>query len=32
MLQQMFEVASTQFRAAMQTFSPMINSVIDHCR
>jgi len=30
MLQQMFEVTSTRFQAATQTFAPLINSVVDH--
>jgi len=29
MLQQMFEVSATRFHAAMQTFAPLINSVVD---
>jgi len=32
MLQQMFEVTSTRFQAAMQTFVPLIDSVVDRCR
>jgi len=32
MLQQMFEVMFTRFHAAMQTFAPLIDSVVDHCR
>jgi len=31
MLQQMFEVTSTSFHAAMQTFAPLIDSVVDRC-
>jgi len=31
-LQQMFEVTSTRFHAAMHTFVPLINSVVDRCR
>jgi len=31
-LQQMFELTSTRFHAAMQMFAPLIDSVIDHCR
>jgi len=29
MLQQTFEVTATRFHAAMQTFVPLINSVVD---
>jgi len=32
MLQQMFKVTSTRFHAAMQTFVPLIDSVVDRCR
>jgi len=32
MLQQMLEVTSTHFHAAMPTFAPLIDSVVDHCR
>jgi len=32
MLQQMFEVMSTRFHAAMQTFVPLIDSVVGRCR
>jgi len=32
MLQQMFKVTSTCFRSAMQTFAPLIDSVVDRCR
>ena len=32
MLQQMFEVMSTRFHAAMQTFASLIDSVVDRCR
>jgi len=32
MLQQMFEVTSTRFHTAMQTFVPLINSIVDCCR
>jgi len=32
MLQQMFEVTSTHFDAAMQTFVPLIDSVVNRCR
>jgi len=32
MLQQMFEMTSTRFHAAMQTFAPLIDSVVDGCR
>jgi len=32
MLQQMLEVTSTRFHAAMQTFASLINSVVDRCR
>jgi len=32
MLQQMFKVTSTRFHAAMQTFAPLIDSVVDRCR
>jgi len=31
-LQQMFEVTSTHFHAAMQTFVPLIDSIFDRCR
>jgi len=31
-LQQMFEVMSTRFHAAMQMFVPLIDSVFDRCR
>ena len=31
MLQQMFEVTSTRFHSEMQTFAPLIDSVVDHC-
>jgi len=31
-LQQMFEVTSIRFHAAMQTFEPLIDIIIDHCR
>jgi len=31
MLQQMFEVTSTRFHAAMQTFVPLIDSIVDRC-
>jgi len=32
MLQQMFQVTSTHFHAATQTFAPLTDSVVDHCR
>jgi len=32
MLKQMFEVTSTRFHAAMQTFVPLIDSVVNRCR
>jgi len=32
MLQQMFEVTSSRLYASMQTFVPLINSVVDRCR
>jgi len=32
MLEQMFEVTSTRFHAAMETFVPLIDSVVDRCR
>jgi len=32
MLQQMFRVTSTRFHAVMQTFAPLIDSVVDRCR
>jgi len=32
MLQQMFEVTSTRFHPAIQTFAPQIDSVVDRCR
>jgi len=32
MLQQMFEVTSTRFHAAIQTFVPLNDSVVDRCR
>jgi len=32
MLQQMFEVTSTCFLAAMHTLVPLIDSVVDRCR
>jgi len=32
MLHRMFKVTSTRFHAAMQTFVPLIDSVVDHCR
>jgi len=28
----MFEMTSTRFHAAMQTFVPLIDSVVDRCR
>jgi len=31
-LPQMFEVAFTRYNAAMQTFVPLIDSVVDRCR
>jgi len=31
MLQQVFEVTSTHFHAAMQTFVPLVDSVVDRC-
>jgi len=31
MFQQMFEVTSTRFHAAMQTFVPLIDSVVGRC-
>jgi len=32
MLQQMFEVTSAGFHTAVQTFAPLIDSVVDRCR
>jgi len=32
MLQQIFEVMTIRFHAAMQTFVPLIDSVVDRCR
>jgi len=32
MLKQKFEVTATSFHAAMQTFVPLIDSVVDRCR
>jgi len=32
MLEQMFEVTSTRFHAAMLMFVPLIDSVVDCCR
>jgi len=32
MLEQMFEVTSTRFHAAMQMLVPLIDSIIDGCR
>jgi len=32
MLEQMFEVTSTRFHTAMQTFVSLIDSVVDRCR
>jgi len=32
MLQQMFEVTFTRFHAQMQSFAPLIDSVVDHYR
>ena len=32
MLQQMFKATSTRAHAAMQTFAPLIESVVDHWR
>jgi len=31
MLQQMLKLVSTCFHAAMQTFAPLIDSVVDRC-
>jgi len=32
MLQEIFKVTSTCFHAAKQTFVPLIDSSVDHCR
>jgi len=32
MLHQMFRVISTRFHTVMQTFVPLIDSVVDRCR
>jgi len=32
MLQQMFRLTATRFHAAMQTFVPLDDSIVGHCR
>jgi len=32
MLQQMFKVMSARFHTVMQTFVPLIDSIVDRCR